>query len=680
MANRRNEDVELLTTFLQSGANNKQSKGSEDNSPKFGRLFRRATTINSTPQFLDVNKDDGFDNLGDVLGIPATSSIEERNGNSFQSLSINRYRQYQAYDQMAEDVIISSALDMYSEDSTQTNDNGERLTISNKYSPIENNGDSKSNTQAATKAGGDVVKNNSKIVRNIINALDIEKKLPFISRMLAHYGDVYLELTYTKPEYEGLRESVDSSHTLQEYTNDILEIDKLTETHETKIYTEGYALSDIHIIPDIENMFDLQVNGKTVAFAHAGEDSIRYKEINGQSFLAPSSITNTSIKYYPPDKFVHLYIQPNIRNIELYTVSINEGDKSQDVTFEICRGKSMLHDVFRIERDLQLLEYSVMLSRASRSSIFRFVKVHVGNMQKNRVDSVLRMTKNLIEGKITLNQQDGTFSPYLDPGPIENFIYVPVNDAGQGDLSIDTVGGGDVNVRDIADIEYLQNKLFAGLKIPKSYLNYSDAGVTLFNSGGALTKQDARYARTIKGLQVPIAEGINRCIELILISRGLGHIVNTFDVKLIPPATTEDSERLELIQGKVSLASDFINLATSVVESSMDKSEIDMTEFLKYLSNNVLDDSSFAKIFKEKIPEIEDLEHEDEMNIGRGELPDMGSIMPNPTKIDNTGGGVPHEPTRGTEIEREESHVEEPIETEPIREPQIYGGEWANLR
>ena len=42
-----------------------------------------------------------------------------------------------------------------------------------------------------------------------------------------------------------------------------------------------------------------------------------------------------------------------------------------------------------------------------------------------------------------------------------------------GAISIQQLGG-DVNVRDIADIDYFKNKLYAAMKIPKQFLGDTD--------------------------------------------------------------------------------------------------------------------------------------------------------------------------------------------------------------
>jgi hypothetical protein len=486
--------------------------------------------------------------------------------------------------------------------------------------------------------------------RKIIDTLSIKKKLLKIARDLAQYGDVYLELIYDDQETSEVTLLESIKRYKQDYTTNLTEVDKLIHDR-----SKGHILNDIRIIPDVQNMFDLQVNGKTVAFARAMELDINYNMNSG--YISPRN-TASDIRYYPPDKFVHIYLeQSDRRNIEFYTVDLADGKQFR---FEIARGKSMIHDIFRTHRDLQLLEYSIMLNRASRSSIFRFVQVEVGNMSKSNVDVTMRKVKNLIESKTTLNSLDNTYKPYTDPGPVENFLYIPVKN-GQGHITVDVVGG-DVNLRDIADVEYYLDKLFAGLKIPKSFLNYSEAGTALFNSGGALTKQDARYARTVKRLQSFIIDGIQTLLEIIVDNRGLTYLKNNFEVKMVTPATVEDQERAELFNNKIEVIKSLTDAVSALTDTQA--VEVDMEKYISYLSDEIMDDPFLKDILKAKEIPVTEMP---QAGGGGFEGPESGGAAP--IGEEDFGSEIPN--TTSPEM-----NISPEIESEPTEE---FGGEWSDL-
>ena len=621
---RTNEDVELINTFLSVNTTNPKANDNSGNKYLKTITARVFGNYKSSASYLIDGEENGYPSLSDVFDVENGKIVQERI-NEFRTMSMSRYRQYATYDEMANDTIISSALDMYADDATQTDASGERIWI-----------------QADEEK-------NEVLVSNIFEGLNIKDKIWKIARSLAHYGDVYLELIYdNKPTSEvTLLESLERQK--PEYTRDIREVDKLVHKK-----SEGYVINDIRIVPDVENVFDLQINGTTVAFAKLAEVDNYLNNMNG--YYSPKT-SASDIKYYPPDKFVHIYLdQSDKRDVEYFVVDLDNGKQFK---FEIARGKSMIHDIFRVYRDLQLLEYSIMLNRASRSSIFRFVKVEVGNMSKSNVDVTLRKVKNLIESKTTLNTNDQTFKPYTDPGPVENYIYIPVRD-GQGNITVDTVGG-DVNIRDIADLEYYQDKLFAGLKIPKSFLNYSDTGTALFNSGGALTKQDARYARTVKRLQSFIISGITRLLNIILDNRGLAYLINNFEVRMVVPSTVEDEERNTAFNNKIELVKSITD-AVSALTADNENVELDMEKYIEYLSDDILDEPMLKEFLIVKNDEPVD------------GVEEAGGGGFEPVE-DDFGGG-------GGDIS-EPDFSEPPTTSTTTSEPEIntndFGGEWEDL-
>ena len=608
------EDIALLNTFVDRSSD-------RGNSRSFGDKFLKTITnrmgrasVISEP--LLKNYKGGSVSINDVFNLE-NGTIVQDNLQTFRSMSSNRYRQYECYEQMAEDPIISSALDMYADDSTQTDANGDRIWT-----------DSANENVAAITDG-------------ILKMIKLKDKIWKISRLLAEYGDVYIELIYDDEETSKVKlvEGVQ-----QKFITESKDIQEVMELSLTK--SKGHILKDIRIVPDIENMFDLQINGRTVAFARLLE-SARNSSISG--YITPTLEQN--VLYYPADKFVHFYLdQSDSRVTEQYVANCNDGGM---LKFDVVRGKSMIHDLYTTWRDLQLLEYSIMLNRAAKSTIFRFVQVEVGNMSKSNVDVTLRKVKNLIESKLTMNTETGTYKPYNDPGPIENYLYIPVRN-GQGSITVDTVGG-DVNIRDLADLEFYQNKLFAGLKIPKEFLNYGSDSA-LFNSGAALTKLDARYARTEKRLQTFLITGAHRVLDLFLINKGMQNYTNQYDIKMVVPATVEDNDRVENFKQKIELANDITSIVQGIAES--EDVTFDIESYLKYLSDSVFGDSFLTQVLKVK---KKDKPIDGSMDIEPGE--DSGSNV-NMGKIDFT----PSAP---------ESERTEPVGSSGANYD--YSGEWEDL-
>mgnify|MGYP003300752523 CR=1 FL=1 len=80
-------------------------------------------------------------------------------------------------------------------------------------------------------------------------------------------------------------------------------------------------------------------------------------------------------------------------------------------------------------------------------------------MPKEQVQLTLRRVKELIEQRTAMNTGN-SMSEYNNPGPFENNIYFATHN-GQGAITVDSIGG-DVNVKDLADLDWWNNKFFRG--------------------------------------------------------------------------------------------------------------------------------------------------------------------------------------------------------------------------
>ena len=505
------------------------------------------------------------ENLSDIVQFDGFSDISQSAAiQEFTTLSTNRFKQFSMYSDMEQsDTLISAALDLYSDDSTQISIDGRQVWAKSRNPEYQ------------------------KLIDNFIVMLRIEENIRSIARKLAKYGEVFIELFYDEDAEFSQVKLVESLHSGSHSIEDILtESSKSIELSKTNKKISNYY----EIVDDPENLFELQVYGKTVAFARVtgSQDSVGYSEISG--YIAPN-FNSKQVIYYPADKFVHICLDSSSANNSKFIVSLDDGSK---FAFTVRSGKSMLFDVFRSEREKRLLEYSMMLNRVSRSSIFRLAQIEVGNYSPTKVQATLRRVKQMIENKTSMNLQDGAYQPYNNPGPIENFLYIPTRD-GKGSVSIDTIGG-DVNIRDIADIEYYTNKVFAGLKIPKAFLNFGDDSLSPFSGGETLTKLDARYARTVKMLQSFVINGITDMINIYLDNRGKGEVIGNYDIMMTLPASSEDIEREESFQRKTDITREFLDSVEKL--SGLSGFDIDGDRLVSYISDSIFNDGEFSSIFK----------------------------------------------------------------------------------
>jgi hypothetical protein len=97
------------------------------------------------------------------------------------------------------------------------------------------------------------------------------------------------------------------------------------------------------------------------------------------------------------------------------------------------------------------------------------------------------------------------------------------------------------NLDAIADIEYLQNKLFAAIKVPKTYLNYAES----MPGGSTLSQVDLRFARTINRIQEQIILELRRIANVHLYFLGFEDDLDNFTLTLTNPSTQLELLKLE---------------------------------------------------------------------------------------------------------------------------------------
>ena len=102
------------------------------------------------------------------------------------------------------------------------------------------------------------------------------------------------------------------------------------------------------------------------------------------------------------------------------------------------------------------------------------------------------------------------------------------------------------------DVEYLRDKLFAALKIPKAFLGYDE------NTDGkaTLAAEDIRFARTIERIQRIILSELYKIAVVHLYTQGYdGDDLVNFEINLTTPSIIYDQERVALMKEKMDLAS-----------------------------------------------------------------------------------------------------------------------------
>ena len=110
------------------------------------------------------------------------------------------------------------------------------------------------------------------------------------------------------------------------------------------------------------------------------------------------------------------------------------------------------------------------------------------------------------------------------------------------------------NLGEISDIEYIQKKLLATLRVPKAFLGFEE----VVGEGKNLAIQDIRFARTINRIQQSMIQELNKIAIIHLYLLGFEDDLNNFNLTLTNPSTQGELLKLEEWTSKITLYRDAV--------------------------------------------------------------------------------------------------------------------------
>ena len=213
-------------------------------------------------------------------------------------------------------------------------------------------------------------------------------------------------------------------------------------------------------------------------------------------------------------------------------------------------GVSILEPIFKVFKQKELLEDSIIIYRVHRAPERRVFMIDVGNMPPHKARQYLEQVKYEVQQKRVPNKKgDGSGvadAAYNPMSMLEDYFFAQTAD-GRGS-KVDTLPGGE-NLGQIDDLRYFNNKLLRGLRIPASYLPTGpDDGSAQYNDGkvGIAYIQEYRFARYVERLQKQVQEDIDHEFKMYLKKKGIDIDNATFRLKFTPPMNFSSYRDLSL--------------------------------------------------------------------------------------------------------------------------------------
>ena len=211
-------------------------------------------------------------------------------------------------------------------------------------------------------------------------------------------------------------------------------------------------------------------------------------------------------------------------------------------------GRAYIEPARKLFKQYTLMEDAMLIHRIARAPEKRIFYVNVGAIPPNEVEAFMQKTISNMKRTPYMDEKTGEYNlRYNMQNMLEDF-YIPVR-GNDNATKIDTTPG--LSYDGIQDVEYLRDKLFAALKIPKAFLGYDEN----IEGKATLAAEDIRFARTIDRIQRIILSELNKIALVHLYTQGYtAENMTNFELSMTTPSIIYDQERIELLKSKAELA------------------------------------------------------------------------------------------------------------------------------
>ena len=236
-------------------------------------------------------------------------------------------------------------------------------------------------------------------------------------------------------------------------------------------------------------------------------------------------------------------------------------------------GSSVLEPARRIWRQLILLEDAMMVMRIVRAPDRRVFYIDVGNVPPEDIPNYMEQAQSSLKRSGVVDKNNGRVDLRYNPLSIDEDYFIPVR-GGDSGTKVDSVAGQGIS-GEVNDVEYIQKKLFAALKIPKAYLGYDEG----LGAKATLSQEDIRFSRTIARVQRTILSELNKIAIVHLYCNGFSDDdLIDFSLKLSNPSTLAQQQKLELYKSRFDAAATSLATPGLVSRSWVQKNILRLSE------------------------------------------------------------------------------------------------------
>lgn len=238
----------------------------------------------------------------------------------------------------------------------------------------------------------------------------------------------------------------------------------------------------------------------------------------------------------------------NIINENIISIDYMKNDEVWDLEVD-----HELHNFIANGMVVHNSEDAMLVYRVSRAPERRIYKIYVGNLDDQDVKPFVDQMANNFKRKSMIDPETGQIDLNYNQLAVDQDYFIPVRDENMPS-PIETLPGAQ-NLGEIADIEFLQKKLFTALRVPKSFLGFEEPQ----GEGKNLALQDIRFSRTINRIQQSIIQELNKVAIIHLYMLGFTDDLDNFTITMNNPSTQAEMLKVEHLQQKLSAYKDAVS-------------------------------------------------------------------------------------------------------------------------
>lgn len=433
-----------------------------------------------------------------------------------QNNRVERYGQYEWMDQSTE---INSALDIIAEFCTQSDDKGQNFDI--KFMKEED----PSNSEAKVL---------NELLESWINLNDFNKKLFKIIRDTLKFGDQFF---------------IRDPETLEWYWQDHAKVEKVIVNEALGKEPEQYIVRDLA----------LNLQNKVVSQPLISDNVYTAGSLPSTGYITGSG-ANTTFGIPAASMTSNSRFQKSQTSFCVDAKHVVHLSLSLGLDINWPFGTSILERVFKVYKQKELLEDSIIIYRVQRAPERRVFYLDTGNMPPHKAMQYIERVKNEIHQR-RIPSRDGRGGSVLDatysPHSILEDFFFAINSEGRGSR-VETLPAGE-NLGTIDDLKYFQNQLLRGLRVPVQYLSFGPEGSSYaFNDGKSTTVliEELRFIKYCERIQQILSDSFDLEFKLYAKQRGYNIDAGSYKLMFKPPTNFAGYKEADYQSTRISVFND----------------------------------------------------------------------------------------------------------------------------